>query len=159
MLSLLHLSYVQRWCVAPTLRPQSVAEHSYRVAAISVEICKRLGLSHAVLLQCALHSLTHDMEESLTGDIPGPVKSAKPGYLRDVDEMSLNECIIKVADSIETGTFWVQWGNPDAWTGHPYNCAPKRDIDKINHYATKMDGLVEVAADIWRSITGKDMVY
>lgn len=155
-LELLHLSYVKRWVVAPTHREQSVAEHSFRVAIISGELAKQTGWGDSELRVCAvvMMSLVHDDDERLTGDIPGPVKSAEAGYLRDLDTMSPAECIVKVADSIETGTFWLQWGNAGAWSGHPYNRAPARDIEKINHYATKIPGLLQAAANVWYEITG-----
>lgn len=156
-LELLHLSYVKRWVVAPTLREQSVAEHTFRVLVIAVHLNEAVKIAATPIDLCNLtaKAMMHDAEERLTGDVPGPQKSAQAGYLRSTDEMSALEYLVKVADSIETGTFWVQWGNPRAWSGHPYNRAPARDIEKICHYAPKVPGLMEAAADVWREITGK----
>lgn len=153
-LELLHLSYVKRWVVAPTHREQSVAEHSYRVAIIAMHLAMALDRTEAQIHAVTVQALYHDADERLSGDIPGPVKSAEAGYLRDLNTMSPAECIVKVADSIETGTFWLQWGNKGAWSGHPYNRAPARDIDKINHYAAKIPGLLEAACEVWEVITG-----
>lgn len=155
-LELLHLSYVKRWVVAPTHREQSVAEHTFRVIVIADALEHGLDFcaNDAAVAELLIMAMHHDADELMTGDIPGPIKSAEAGYLRDLDTMSPAECIVKVADSIETGTFWTQWGNPEAWTGHPYNHAPARDIEKIEHYAAKMPGLLKAAYDVWESITG-----
>lgn len=165
-LSLLHLSYVDRWVIAPTRRHQSVAEHSYRVAVIALAL---VGWRHPSVIpgeyvgmglterEVVMAAVLHDSEEVLTGDIPGPQKSAIPGYLRDVTHMGAKECLVKVADSIETGTFWMQWGNSAAWTGHPSNNAPWRDIEKILHYSAKIPGLLDAARAAWATITGGEM--
>lgn len=155
-LDMLDLSYVKRWVVAPTYREQSVAEHTFRVMCIALHLLNQLGdLCYTVTPgHLLLEVMGHDVDERLTGDIPGPVKSAEEGYLRDIGGMSRTECLVKVADSIETGTFWMLWGNPAAWSMHPYNCAPARDISKIQHYAARVPGLLEAAHDTWRTITG-----
>ena len=155
----LHLSYVTRWCVAPMHRFQSVGEHSFRVAIIAAALCRDLGIGEAVMYKTAFMSLYHDAEETVTGDVPGPNKSKKPGYLRDVGEMTLPQCVLKVADSIETGTWFELWGNHQAWNGHPFlPDAGPRDVEKVIHYSGKMDGLLDSAAKMWKEITGKDML-
>lgn len=158
-LELLHLSYVKRWVVAPTHREQSVAEHTFRVGVIAQHIAHELDLGLDVRYALFEMVMEHDGDERLTGDIPGPKKSLEMGYMRDVGDMTEAECVLKVADSIETGTFWLQWGNPQAWTGHPYNRAPARDIEKINHYAAKIPGLEFHAKMVWCQILGMDLAF
>lgn len=158
-LDLLHLSYVKRWVVAPTHRDQSVAEHTFRVQCIALSLHYRtLGIDQAIG-KLLLHVMAHDAEERFTGDVPGPNKSLEPGYLRPLHSITPLAALVKVADSIETGTFWVQWGNRAAWVGHPYNNAPGRDIEKIEWYAAKVPGLLEAAGEVWMSITGQYEVY
>lgn len=77
------LSNIYRWAVVPTIRRQSVAEHSFFVACLVSHLCRETGIEKAVgvtrdeLVQAALF---HDLDEVITGDIPGPtyrvVKSA-----------------------------------------------------------------------------------
>lgn len=73
----LALSHVPRWAIVRHSRPQSVADHSYRVAIIARELVRRLnwenrdGLDVNRLVWLAL---IHDLDESLTGDIPTPAK-------------------------------------------------------------------------------------
>lgn len=78
---LLNLSHVPRWCITPVARQQSVAEHSFRVAAIIMELAERmceLGLGKQNSLkfanECIRWAIVHDGPEAWTGDTPGPVK-------------------------------------------------------------------------------------
>lgn len=52
------------------LKTESVAEHSYFVAAISMQLCKKYKLSSEIMKNCLIRSLLHDMPEIVTGDIP-----------------------------------------------------------------------------------------
>lgn len=135
---LLDLAHVPRWSRVPLLRPQSVAEHSFRVGAIALEICRRLNhfgkhnalgyanvvLEHRVLLW----ALVHDGPEAETGDVPYPTKKfvrdmtgidpfsrqedmACPWYRSMSHEVHSNEvAIIKIADKIEEVLFLNEWG-------------------------------------------------
>lgn len=72
-LGLRELAFVPRWTVARTTRKPSVAEHSYYVAQYAdgiAELIEWKGDRHRLLQ----HALWHDVEEMITGDIPGPVK-------------------------------------------------------------------------------------
>lgn len=118
---LLRLSYVPRWTIVPMNRSQSVADHSFRVASIVMQICGRLAtrygaaLSHEVdATSLVMAALWHDISECLTGDIPSPAKihltqstqaamySPSPGIGAD---------ILKIADTLEAQTWHHLWGN------------------------------------------------
>ncbi|MEE8608607.1 MAG: HD domain-containing protein [Nitrospiraceae bacterium] len=68
---LLLLTYVPRWSIIPINRPESVAEHSFRVAVIAMEIAQRSNLETYPVIYRAL---IHDGPEAATGDIPSPMK-------------------------------------------------------------------------------------
>lgn len=137
---LLSLSEVKRWTVVHTLRPQSVAEHSFAVAIIASELAARLGMP-----RCPVGSessgkpvdfwgrgdllwwaLIHDAPESLTGDIDGKFKRDNPemkAHIMAAEERSMPwyresspgvysglRWLVKVADFIETATFIKKWG-------------------------------------------------
>ena len=66
-------SFVPRWTTVRSHRTQSVADHSFYVAIYSEQIAGHLswpGDRHELLLW----ALWHDMPETATGDIPGPMK-------------------------------------------------------------------------------------
>lgn len=153
-LNLLNLSYVKRWVVAPVVREQSVAEHTFRVLIIYIHLNSMLLRN--VTTADINHVIEHDREEIWEGDVPGPKKSKETGYLKPITEMTMAERLLKIADSIETGTFWVHWGMPHVWN-HEYNQAPDRDIAKIIHYAGPDTELLDVADVTWAMITGQRM--
>jgi 5'-deoxynucleotidase YfbR-like HD superfamily hydrolase len=124
---LLSLSNVHRWTVIATSRHQSVAEHSYRVAVISIELLARLGvLDLDSKFQTVAWALVHDWPETLTGDIDGKFKRMFPDIhdsLRRVENLTFPEYarmgaqtpvklrqIVKVADYIEALTFIQEFG-------------------------------------------------
>lgn len=68
------LAHVKRWAIVRTIRDQSVAEHSYYVTMYANDIASYLGLDESVQLTILKKALWHDVDEILTGDIPGPHK-------------------------------------------------------------------------------------
>lgn len=71
------LAWVPRWSIVRCNRRQSVAEHSYFVACYGLEIAKRIGWAvddPSRRLALVVYLLRHDEDETLTGDIPGPIK-------------------------------------------------------------------------------------
>lgn len=69
------MSYVPRWGIARRIRTQNLAEHSYFVALYSSQIADiiKWGGDRGELLK---YALLHDIDETITGDIPGPFKRA-----------------------------------------------------------------------------------
>lgn len=123
---LLALADVHRWSVIKTLRTQSVAEHSFAVAVIAMELSERIW-GAIVFESCTLlWAIIHDAPETYTGDIDGKCKRDFPDLtveLRDVeDEMfpwykrwksivpSYVVALVKIADIIEAASFIKQWG-------------------------------------------------
>lgn len=121
---LLSLADVERWTTVRTLRPQSVAEHSWGVCVIVIELASRLGMSD-VLGGALLWAIAHDMPETLTGDIDGRFKRMYPelsegikdaecavfeNYAKVEDAVSVPvRCLVKVADQIEGIAFIWNW--------------------------------------------------
>ena len=71
----MHMMVIKRWGIVSMTRPQSVAEHSYNVAMMALNIYNNsccLDVSVEWILTLAL---THDLPEIHTGDIPTPLKT------------------------------------------------------------------------------------
>lgn len=64
---------VRRYHAWPTLQTQTVADHSWRVATLLIEV---FGLTRAEVLVYALY---HDCGEMFSGDLPYTVKTVVPG--------------------------------------------------------------------------------
>jgi 5'-deoxynucleotidase YfbR-like HD superfamily hydrolase len=173
LLHMLNLANVPRWSVVPVTRPQSVAEHSFNVAAIALEICRRMNLpglpsSTVIEYHVILWALVHDGPEAVTGDLPSTVKDDEglrnvlvavearecPWHLEIYRRMHPQEiAIVKIADKIESVIYASKWTVPD---GRDY---VKRDLDVLRERVRDArsrfgwNGLPDIVRDIMR-VTG-----
>lgn len=99
-LNLRRLATVPRWAVIPTLRKQSVAEHSFHVLWLFQWVANKLEIETNLSFEDALLVLFHDWDESETGDIPGPNKG-RPS----TDHCDQFKCVLKIADCLEAWLF------------------------------------------------------
>lgn len=71
------MKYIDRWSLMRNEHPENLSEHSFEVAVLSHALAvignKRFGKSHDPE-RAALLGLYHDAPETLTGDLPTPVK-------------------------------------------------------------------------------------
>jgi 5'-deoxynucleotidase len=113
--NLLTLSHVPRWVIIDTSKSQTVADHSFRVAAICLAFAKELdaiGLK-VDIAHVLLKAITHDIGESKSGDIPTPYKKELKsfGFTDSIDDFAtIEEYVIKLADLIEAYTFISRYG-------------------------------------------------
>lgn len=117
---LLNLSHVTHWHTVHTVHKRSVAEHSYRVAVIALEIARRVNkgttpssvvVEHHIM-QWALY---HDGPETETGDLPHTAKVVLghdawdkvekflcPWYQPEALRIHpIEKLIVKIADELE----------------------------------------------------------
>lgn len=118
---LLALSHVPRWCTHPVHRPQSVAEHSYRVTVISKAILDGLHVDSQDHANTIMWALVHDGPEAKTGDLPSPIK----GMISDLDVYEYRVCswyqrpnpntcavaVVGLADTIEALSWLRHYGH------------------------------------------------
>lgn len=122
--------HVKRWHIVDMKKEQSVAEHSFMVALISREILRLADEKAAAPKSDHIHyndfiqetleySLTHDLAEVITGDIPSPVK-ARLGNAVDWLEGDIDpkkpavtpfvKNVVKLADYIEAAHHLKKYG-------------------------------------------------
>ena len=110
-------TWVKRWGIVRTLREQNIAEHSFMVAMISEELCKRMGWPfdeggsiHGMRGSEVLRwALWHDMAEVFTGDIPTPTKIRLKFHRGDVlqsIEDDLAPMVAEIRDN--TNALWIE---------------------------------------------------
>ena len=83
-----NLCFIKRYSVIPRLHEESIAEHSFFVAAIVVKLYDEYDFDIGRALTMAV---IHDWTESYTDDITIATKRAFPGIARAVEEA---ECLI-----------------------------------------------------------------
>jgi 5'-deoxynucleotidase len=78
---LARMKFIKRWGLMHTTYPESIQEHSHRVAVIAhalATIRNRLYGGRVDPARAAVLALYHDAGEVLTGDMPAPVKYFNP---------------------------------------------------------------------------------
>src|SRR5688572_14693816 len=95
---MLALSTVNRWAIVDMVRPQSVAEHSYRVWVLVQDLYEMMfPVEHNSFEKASSETwaLIHDADEVYTGDIPTTVKIAleklAPGIVGRLKEVVLRD--------------------------------------------------------------------
>lgn len=120
LLDMMRAQHTMRWTIVPTVRPQSVAEHSFNVAIIAERIAVLSGMS-LDLAKLRSASLLHDIAEVVTGDLPTPTKSRMRDLGFDPNRMddtitksellpTQYRVIIKAADLMESIHFLTNFG-------------------------------------------------
>lgn len=167
----LALSHVPRWTVVRTLRQQSTADHSFRVAMITREILTRhpkLTMTNPeedqiipVIREANViwHALAHDIDECVTGDIPSIAKQhlrAKrdiPDLVPDAPAIGVTTPeinVVKLADLIEAYTFLRLEG-----TGEHAQAVREWLYTRIDDQMVLMDNLIQrkLIVNLIRDIT------
>ncbi len=122
-----HAGNVRRYHTHPTLRQQTVAEHSWHVMRLFLEL-----FPDAVTVEVLTWILYHDVAEIGTGDIPFPLKARYPelknimdGIEEEVTEnmgivwpdiTSRQRTLIKICDLCEM----FEWGREEVMMGNRY---------------------------------------
>lgn len=104
-------------------RPQTVADHSFRVAVIAWHLANLIGLTNVDFTQMIIWALAHDGPESKTSDLPAPAKEllgrdrweamerlACP-WLQSVKPSSDIVLIVELADALEALSWIRVYGN------------------------------------------------
>jgi 5'-deoxynucleotidase YfbR-like HD superfamily hydrolase len=133
-------SVVPRWSVVWTLTRDTVANHSYYVAMYARSVAKVVGWggSYALLLFLAL---THDLDETITGDIVSPVKDEILDEQRAADyvDVQMQQRLPGIVAEIDAVTDCGELNTPS------FNMAKLRQCDeawRIIKVADRLDALL-----------------
>ena len=75
------MKYIRRWSLMRSLREETDTEHSFQVAYVAhalALITNRLGGAQVNVGDVLAMALYHDLSETVTGDMPTPVKYFRP---------------------------------------------------------------------------------
>jgi 5'-deoxynucleotidase YfbR-like HD superfamily hydrolase len=145
---------VERYHAWPTLQRQTVADHTWRVTTLIIEI---FGVPRAEVLVYALY---HDCGEMFSGDLPFMVKNSVPGL---ADAMKMAEAVglehlgvklpaltpmekaqVKIADLLEM----YEFGNMEVLLGNQFGAAV-RDDTLIQARKVAVEHSLLTAVDAW----------
>ena len=119
----------------------TIGEHSYRVACLAMSICDEYNSKNEIkvdTLEVLRKALLHDLEETITGDMPSPVK--KYGNLReelrDASEHIMRDLILH--DSPEPDYYLDLWINDkEGMSGEVITVADKLEGLLVSFYEYK----------------------
>ena len=121
---LARMKFIKRWGLMHTTYPESIQEHSHRVAVIAhtlATIRNRLFGGRVDPARAAVLALYHDASEVLTGDLPTPVKYFNPdirGAYREIETAANQRLLAMVPDALREdyrALFVAAAGDRDAW--------------------------------------------
>ena len=115
----MRMMVIKRWGIISMTRTQSVAEHSYNVAMMALNIYNNSRCLDASVERILILALTHDLPEIHTGDIPMSLKTDDikqavkeyenanypklSAFKRQSKEIEL--LVVKIADIMEAITY------------------------------------------------------
>ncbi len=112
------MKYINRWALMRNTRTENICEHSHDVAvlahALAVLENTRFG-GRADERVCVMLSLYHDAPETLTGDLPTPVKYDNPTIreaYRQVEAVSVEKLLSLLPGDLQGE--YTQWLSPSA---------------------------------------------
>ena len=121
---LARMKFIKRWGLMHTTYPESIQEHSHRVAVIAhtlATIRNRLFGGHVDAARAAVLALYHDAGEVLTGDMPAPVKYFNPeirGAYREIETAANQRLLGMVPEALREdyrSLFVALDGDHDCW--------------------------------------------
>lgn len=116
--------FVKRWHILNTPRQQTVAEHSYMVCMLVLDLCERIGIPEKETHEAVLWALVHDLPEVVMGDTVSPVKDVARQAFNDLEKRidparwefmekgvsELAHAVVKLADYIDAIKFLHEEG-------------------------------------------------
>lgn len=110
------MKYINRWALMRNTRTENICEHSHDVAVLSHALAvlenTRFG-GHVDERVCVMLSLYHDAPETLTGDLPTPVKYDNPTIrdaYRQVEAVSVTKLLSLLPADLQEE--YRQWLSP-----------------------------------------------
>jgi 5'-deoxynucleotidase YfbR-like HD superfamily hydrolase len=162
------MAHVPRWVILRRQRQQYLAEHSYFVAIYAQQLCSLIGYDEGY--EVLWYALLHDIDETITGDIPGPIKRAAfdkeraEEVMKDVltDKFGAHivadvtlvsnevKAIVSVADSIEEICYLME----EMSMGNSNWIRPVIDeaIERLKVRWSKLPADEQVLKDVWAKI-------
>lgn len=167
---LMRAQYVNRWQIVPTSRPQNVAQHSWAVAMLAMDLwCRRTGgqpgeaATDVELGKIAVMALWHDAPEVFTGDVNTPTKlfldakdkmeelenTAGEAYWQSIDYGGPIRVCVKIADFLEA-MYWLMEHGEGSYANNQLHGLNER----FHQYLESIAPLWKKAAiELWKDLS------
>jgi 5'-deoxynucleotidase YfbR-like HD superfamily hydrolase len=164
------LGSVKRFAVDNLKYPYSVAEHSYRVAMLSMIIVDDYNLNSEQKINPEVvirKSLIHDLEEVKMGDIPSPAKNINKTvkkYLREIGEELMESVILKGLPKKIRDEYLLFWKtDKDGESGEIIELADKleglyQSIKEVNASNDELEESLVSHIEFFESKKGKELL-
>ena len=164
------LGSVERFAVDNLKFPYSVAEHSFRVAKLSMLIVddynnrSKNKINSEITIRKAL---LHDLEEVKMGDIPSPAKNMNKKvkfYLREIGESLMESVILKSLPKKIKDYYLLLWKtDKDGESGEIIEISDKleglfQSIKEVNASNDELHESLESHASFFESNRGKELM-
>ena len=148
------LTSVPRFTGSYLVQPQSGADHAYRVAMLALQMVDdynhRNPSTPISREEVLMKALIHDVEESVIGDLPSPVKYITPEFreaVRVVEENVMENVVLADAGP-QSKEYYQLWLN-----------AKKDESGKIVKIADKLEGFIKINFEIKQGNAGLTDAY
>ncbi len=147
------LTSIPRFTGSYLVQPQSGADHAFRVTMIALAIVDDYNSRNKKKIkreEVLMKALLHDVEESVIGDLPSPVKYITPEFresVRLVEEKVMKDMVLEDAGpkSKEYYKYWLH--------------AKKDKSGKIIKIADKLEGFIKINFEIRQGNAGLIEAY
>jgi 5'-deoxynucleotidase len=99
------MAAITRWSQAYCLKEESVLEHTGFVAVYALRLAYKHDCDIGEVMERAI---VHDMEETITGDIPTPTKYSSPEMLAMISDLS-DAAAVDISRSVFFGCMYHPW--------------------------------------------------
>jgi 5'-deoxynucleotidase len=100
------MKYIRRWSLMRSLREETDTEHSFQVAYVAhalALITNNLGGEQVDIGEVLAMALYHDLSETVTGDMPTPVKYFRPemrALYRGLEQSAKNRLLATLPENL-----------------------------------------------------------
>ena len=136
-------------------QPQSGADHAFRTSMIAMQIVDHYNAGKDIKDQISreevvLKALLHDVEESVIGDLPTPVKYITPDFreeFKKIEEKAIEDYVLRDAGP-KAKEYKDLWQN-----------AKNGQSGKIIKLADKIEGFIKINFEILHGNRGLESAY
>ena len=116
-------------------RPESTAEHTWRLCLIAIVLDEALGVDLRRLLELLV---VHDLGEAVLGDVPAPVQAANAAGNKTADERAAFAALVAALPGAAAARLMARWDEYNAVATPEARVA--KGLDRLETVMTHVEG-------------------